>query len=260
LLKYGVFPENLKTAKVTPIYKTGDPSDVSNYRPISVLTCFSKILERAMYNRLYSFLTINNILYDKQFGFKSGHSTNHAIIHLVQEIFKAFDENKFTLGVFIDLSKAFDTVDHNILLHKLKNYGIINYNLLWFKSYLTNRKQYISFNDSKTDLATISCGVPQGSILGPLLFLIYINDLNKFSNILNSILFADDTNLFYSNKDINYLFETVNKELAKLSEWFIANKLSINIKKTKYTFFHRLHEKRHQKRCELEGAHKYNPK
>ena len=243
-LKYGVFPENLKIAKVTPIYKTGDPSDVSNYRPISVLTCFSKILERVMYKRLYSFLTINNILYDKQFGFKSGHSTNHAIIHLVHEIFKAFDENKFTLGVFIDLSKAFDTVDHNILLHKLKNYGVVNNNLLWFKIYLTNRKQYISFNDSKTDLATISCGVPQGSILGPLLFLIYLNDLSKFSNILNSILFADDTNLFYSNKDINYLFETVNKELAKLSEWFIANKLSINIKKTKYTFFHRLHEKR----------------
>ncbi|XP_065650966.1 uncharacterized protein LOC136079171 [Hydra vulgaris] len=113
-LKHGVFPENLKCAKVTPIYKTGDPSDVSNYRPISILTCFSKILERVMYNRLFSFLTNNKILYDKQFGFKSGHSTDHVIIHLVHEIFKAFDENKFTLGVFIDLSKAFDTVDHNI--------------------------------------------------------------------------------------------------------------------------------------------------
>ncbi|XP_065650268.1 uncharacterized protein LOC136078422 [Hydra vulgaris] len=122
-LKQGVFPDNLKIAKVIPVLKSGDPSDVTNYRPISILSCFSKILERVMYNRLYSFLNVNNILFHKQFGFKSGHSTDHAITHLVHDIFKGFDEDKYTLGVFIDLSKAFDTVNYQILLSKLKSYG-----------------------------------------------------------------------------------------------------------------------------------------
>ncbi|XP_065671806.1 uncharacterized protein LOC136089681 [Hydra vulgaris] len=202
-LKQGVFPDNLKIAKVIPVLKSGDPSDVTNYRPISILSCFSKILERVMYNRLYSFLNVNNILFHKQFGFKSSHSTDHAITHLVHDIFKGFDEDKYTLGVFIDLSKAFDTVNHQILLSKLKSYGIINTNLSWFDSYLTNRKQFISYDSGKTEYKSITCGVPQGSILGPLLFLVYINDLYKFSNILNLILFADDTNLFYSSNDIS---------------------------------------------------------
>ncbi|XP_065664405.1 uncharacterized protein LOC136086066 [Hydra vulgaris] len=242
-LKEGVFPEKIKIARVVLIFKSGDPSDVTNYRPISVLTCISKVLERIMYNRLYSFLIQNNILYNKQFGFKSGHSTDHAILHLVHDIFKGFNEKKYTLGVFIDLSKAFDTVDHLILLSKLEFYGIKNSNLAWFKSYLSNRKQYISYDGDKTDNMIITCGVPQGSVLGSLLFLIYVNDLYKFSNILNTTLFADDTNLFYSHEDINILFLTVNKELDNLTQWFKANKLSLNITKTKYTLFHRVHKK-----------------
>ncbi|XP_065671679.1 uncharacterized protein LOC136089556 [Hydra vulgaris] len=186
---------------------------------------------------------LNNILYSKQFGFKKSHSTDHAIVHLVHDIFKSFDENKYTLGVFINLSKAFDTVDHYILLTKLENYGIKHINIAWFKSYLSNRKQYISYNEGKTTNMNITCGVPQGSILGPLLFLIFINDLSKACTELDTILFADDKNLFYAHNDINILFKSVNKELLNLTEWFNANKLSLNVTKTKYTFFHRFHDR-----------------
>ena len=139
----------------------------------------------------------------------------------------------------MDLSKAFDTVYHVILINKLDHYGVKGRNLLWFKSYLNNRRQFITHNNSKTSFANISCGVPQGSILGPLLFLLYVNDLPNAFSVLDPIMYADDTNLFYSNNDIETLFSTVNMELEKISEWFKANKLSLNIKKTNYTLFHK---------------------
>ena len=148
-------------------------------------------------------------------------------------------ENIFTLGIFIDLSKAFDTVNHQILLKKLEYYGIRNNSLKWFENYLHKRQQYLHADDITTNLQRIRCGVPQGSILGPLLFLIYVNDLNKSSTKLQPIMFADDTNLFYSHKNINVLFNTVNKELEKIDEWFKSNKLSLNVKKTNYIFFHK---------------------
>ena len=202
-IEKGIFPDDLKIAKVTPIYKADDKSDLSNYRPISVLSCFSKILERIMYNRLYQYLTENKILYPKQFGFQTGHSTEHAIVQLVDQILESFEYNKYTLGVFIDLSKAFDTVDHSILLKKLELYGVTNRNHSWFKNYLSNRKQFIQINDEEnTELETITCGVPQGSILGPLLFLLYVNDLKNASNLLDTIMYADDTNLFLTHKDL----------------------------------------------------------
>ena len=237
-LNKGIFPDKLKVARVTPIFKAGEKERVSNYRPISVLNCFSKILERIMYNRLYSFLVENNILYDKQFGFQNKHSTEHAILQLTNQILQSFSQDKFTIGVFIDLSKAFDTVDHTILLKKLSFYGVRNNNLKWFRSYLSKRKQYISTEQGDTEMGTIKCGVPQGSILGPLLFLIFVNDLTK-STSLDPIMFADDTNLFYSNKNIDTLFEIVNKELIKINIWFQANKLSLNANKTNYIFFHK---------------------
>ena len=167
-IKKGVFPDDLKIAKITSIYKADDKSDLSNFRPISMLSCFLKILERIMYNRLYQYLTENKILYPKQFGFQTGHSTKHAIVQLVDQILESSEYNKYTLGVFIDLSKAFDTVDHSILLKKLELHGVTDRNLSWFKNYLSNRKQFIQINNEKiTDLETITCGVPQGSVLGP---------------------------------------------------------------------------------------------
>jgi len=182
---------------------------------------------------------MNNILYAKQYGFQKGHSTEHAIMQLVDQINNSFEHDQYTLGVFIDLSKAFDTVDHEILIAKLENYGIKGNNLNWFKSYLKNRKQFIRVENISTDFQEIVCGVPQGSILGPLLFLIYINDLKDASNILNSIMLADDTNLFYSHRNIENLFSTMNIELENINEWFKANKLSLNVKKTKFILFYK---------------------
>ena len=149
----------------------------------------------------------------------------------------SFERNQFTLGIFIDLSKAFDTVDHKILISKLKNYGVRGKDLNWFESYFNNRKQFITYNNKYTSFETIACGVPQGSILGSLLFLIYVNDLNQVSNILDPMMFADDTNFFYSHHQIKTLFETVNCELKNISQWFRANKLSLNIKKQSMHYF-----------------------
>ena len=243
-LKDGVFPDHLKIAKVTPLFKSGDPANISNYRPISVLPCFSKILERIMYNRLYKYMTENNLLYPKQFGFRNGHSTDHAIAQLVDQIHESFEKDQYTLGVFIDLSKAFDTVDHSILLEKLEIYGVNESNLDWFRSYLTGRQQYIKIDENlETHRQNIVCGVPQGSILGPLLFLLYVNDLPNSSTYLDPVMFADDTNLFLANRSIQELFSIANKELNKISDWFTANKLSLNVTKTKFSLFHKASRK-----------------
>ena len=148
-LQAGIFPDPLKIGKVTPVFKTGDLKEISNYRPISVLPCFSKILERIMHNCLCSYLVNEKILYSKQFGFQKGHSTEHVIAQLADQIHESFENDNYTLGVFIDLSKAFDTIDHAILLKKLENYGIKDRNLAWFRSYLTNKKQYIQVTDGR---------------------------------------------------------------------------------------------------------------
>ena len=238
-LAKGVFPDKLKLAQVTSIFKKGNNTLVTNYRSISVLPCFSKLLECIMYNRLYKFLLENNILYQKQFGFQNAHSTEHAILQLVNQITEAFSQGKYTLGIFLDLSKAFDTVNHNILLEKLKAYGIQSENLKWFRSYSSNRKQFILYDDFKTKVKNVKWGVPQGSILGPLFFFIFVNDCSNSTKVLDPVLFADNTNLFCSDNNIRTLFETAKQELSQIIDWFLANKLSLNVEKTKYMLFHK---------------------
>ena len=238
-LQSGVFPDLLKIAIVSPILKTGDIADISNLRSISVLLCFSKILERVMYNRLYQYLTDQKILHSQQVGFRKRHSTEHAIVQFVDQTYESFENDNYTVGIFVNLSKAFDTVDHEILLKKLEIYGIMGANLTWFRNYLKNRKQYICINnDNKTNQQKVTCGVPQGSVHGSLLFLIYVNDLPSASNLLNNI-FVDDANLFFEHKDISVLFSTVSRELQNINEWFISNKLSLNVKKKKFSLFHK---------------------
>ena len=233
----GIIPNEFKMAIVTPVFKTNDKESFSNYRPISVLPCFSKILEKLMYKRIIKFLDKHNILNEHQYGFRKKHSTNHAILELVTKITNAIENNQYTMGVFLDLSKAFDTVNHAILLHKLEHYGIRGIVLEWFKNYLQFRKQAVKYKTTKSDSLTISCGVPQGSVLGPLLFLIYINDISKCSQILSFILFADDTNLFLIHHDLETLIRIMNEELKKVALWLTANKLSLNVNKTHLMIF-----------------------
>ena len=233
----GIFPDIMKLAKVIPLFKKGCPLTASNYRPISLLSVFSKMTEKVMYERLYKFLEKHEILYTLQFGFRASHSIDHTLVSLTEAIKNSLDNGKFGCGIFIDLQKAFDTVNHDILLTKLEHYGIRGTVLVWFKSYLMDRKQYVSVNGSNSGHLSVTCGVPQGSVLGSLLFLIYINDLPQSSSKLAFYLFADDTNIYYEDENLTLLQRTVNKELKKVKMWLDVNKLSLNIDKTNFVIF-----------------------
>ena len=218
-LSSGIVPHQMKIARVIPLFKSGDKSTFTNYRPISILPAFSKILERIVYNRILSYLNERNILSDSQFGFRKNHSTEYALSILYDRLSNAIDNNEYTAGIFLDLSKAFDTVNHQILLEKLNHYGIRGVAHSWISSYLSNRKQFVQYDSVCSAHSVISCGVPQGSILGPLLFLIYINDLCNVSKVLDFILFADDTNIFFSHRNEDYLQNTLNVELDNVTNW-----------------------------------------
>ena len=234
----GIFPEKLKTAKVIALFKKGDCELPSNYRPISLLSIFSKIFEKLMYKRLYKFLEIHNVLYSLQFGFQQNHSIDHALVSMTEDIRNTLDNKKFGCGIFIDLQKAFDTVNHQILLSKLEHYGIRGCALNWFRSYLSDRQQYVCINESNSRMMKITCGVPQGSVLGPLPFLIYINDLPHVSKKLKFYLFADDTNIYCKSDNLSNLVKSVNTELKLVKKWLDVNKLSLNIEKTNFIVFH----------------------
>ena len=233
----GNFPELLKKADVCPIYKKNDKTRCENYRPISLLSNLSKLYERAMHTRIYDFLEQSNVFYKFQFGFRKKYSTNHALLSIVEEIRESLDNKSFACGVFIDLEKAFDTVNHNILLGKLEHYGIRGIANDWFRSYLTSRKQRVKLGCEKSDYLDITCGVPQGSILGPLLFLLYIHDMNKAVKHSCIHHFADDTNLLCKDKDLKILRKKMNEDLKLIFEWLCANRLSLNVAKTEFIIF-----------------------
>ena len=236
----GIFPGLLKISKINPIHKKDSKLLISNYRPISLLSNINKIIEKLMFKRLYDFLEKYKCIYDLQFGFRENHSTNHAIISIIQKIQDAIKNNNFAIGVFIDLQKAFDTVNHSILLNKLEHYGISGISNTWFKSYLTDRQQFVSIGGESSDFTTTEHGVPQGSVLGPLLFLIYINDLHQCINNSTSFHFADDTNLLYvpPNKVRNKnIVRRLNVDLKSLNNWLMANKISLNSSKTELIIF-----------------------
>ena len=235
--RQGKFPNKLKLTVVFPIHKAESKMIVSNYRPISILPIISKLLEKIMHKRLMSFIKQFNLLDTQQFGFQKHCSTEHAIIDLYSKIVSSIDQREKSCCIFLDFAKAFDTVNHNILLQKLEYYGVRGVCLDWFKSYLENRKQCVEVGQEKSDYLKIKCGVPQGSVLGPLLFLLYINDISLSSKILQFHLFADDTSIFYSHKDIKILERNINIELKSVSNWLIANKLSLNVKKSNLLIF-----------------------
>jgi len=219
------------------VFKKGDRSQPSNYRPISLLSIFDKLLEKLMFNRLISFLERNSILYNYQFGFRKNHSTSLALIDVVDNIYQNLDASLTVVGIYLDLTKAFDTVNHELLLYKLQNYGIRGIAYHWFKSYLCNRQQFTVINNVSSCFTYVPCGVPQGSTLGPLLFLLYINDISRVLPGENVKLFADDTNLFISGVDVNTLNQKCNYCIDTLNRWFVANRLHVNVDKTNIMVF-----------------------
>ena len=234
----GIFPDYLKVANVNPIHKKEASDNPSNYRPISILSVSSKIFEKLMYTRLYKFLDTYKTLYHLQFGFRENYSTTQALMSLTETIKHSIDSGKFGCGIFLDLHKAFDTINHDILLKKMEHYGIRGNVLHWFESYIKGRSQYVTVNGNSSEILPITCGVPQGSVLGPLLFLIYVNDLPYVSKVLTFYLFSDDTSFYYDSDNLTTLQKVVNRELCKVRKWLEANRLSLNISKTNYVIFH----------------------
>ena len=242
--------KNANCTKVVPVFKKDSKLDYSNYRPISLLSNIEKILEKLMYKRLCTFLDYNNIIYDLQFRFRQQYSTSHALINITENIRKALDDGNIGCGVSVDLHKAFDTGNHQILLAKSNHYGIRGVSNDWFKSYLPNRNQFVSINGYEYGLAVINSD-PQGSVLGPLLFLLYINDFNPAITFCKVHHFPDDTNLLCLSNSIKKLNKLVNADLKRPLNWLNANKISLNLKETEMIIFK-------SKQKKLEGDLKIN--
>ena len=213
-----------------------------NYRPISIILPISKIIEKCLVERLKNFLSHHNILSDSQYGFRNKHSTEHALINFVDYVTAEKEDGKFVLGIYVDIKKAFDSVNHEILLNKLYKYGIRGVPQTLIKNYLSNRSQRVKLYDKHgykilSNQQYVTCGVPQGSVLGPLLFLLFVNDMKNASLIFKAFTFADDTNLFISHHSMDELYASANRELRKIEDWLACNKLCPNIEKTCYQLY-----------------------
>ena len=235
-LEQGIFPDSLNIAKVIPIFKRGYRL-LCNYRAISVLPALSKIFERCILNQLMFYFTIENILIPNQYGFRSDNTTTDCLVDLIDEKTLALDEGCYAVSLFLDLSKAFDTVNHSSLLSKLNFFGIRDVENQWSSSYLIKRKQRVYVNGAESSFLSVNSGVPQGSILAPFLFLVYINDIVNATNYFSLRLFADDTSLTATDRNLDALLHLINSELPAIYDWLCSNKLTLNLSKTKYVVF-----------------------
>jgi hypothetical protein len=235
-LSTGNFPSKLKQCRVVPIFKAGDQLECDNYRPISMLSSISKVLEKIVADKLVFHLTSNNLLYQHQYGFLPKRSTEHNLMYVLDYITSALNDGMYCIGVFLDLRKAFDVCSHSILLEKLKKMGINDTALEWFRNYLSGRSQKVDINGTLSESKDINISVIQGSILGPILFLCYINDFWNVTSLF-SALFADDTTCLGKGKVLRDLILYVNEELQKIANWFRSNKMAVNTAKTKFIIF-----------------------
>jgi hypothetical protein len=250
-LSTGNFPSKLKKSRIVPIFKAGDCENCDNYRPISLLSTLSKILEKIVQKKLVNHLESNNLLYKHQYGFIRGKCTEYNLLHVTNKITEALNDGKYCVGIFLDLKKAFDVCSHQILLQKLeKGFGIRGSALQWFRNYLGGREQVVDVNGSLSQPRDINISVLQGSILGPILFLCYINDLPSVTN-LDTFLFADDTSGLKAGNNLPELIEHCNVELQKMANWFRANKMCVNTSKTKFIVFHTRGKRLDPQQCNL---------
>ena len=228
----GVFPNSLKIARVFPIFKSGNRSHVTNYRPISILCILSKMFKKLMYRRLMAYLDRFALLNDNQFGFRKLRGTSDAILEFLNDVHGSFETKSQSVAVCLDFSKAFDTINHDVLLRKLDHMGVRGLARHWFASYLTGRYQQVGLGGASSELRLLSTGVPQGSVLGPLLFIIYINEMSGVCSELKCVHYADDTTVYFSHIDVNSLVLTMQTGLERLEAWFRSNRLVLNVSKT----------------------------
>ena len=236
-IQQGYFPHELKSGCITPIFKKGVKSSLKNYRPVCSLSSISKIIEKVVHNRMIKFIDKYEILSSKQFGFRKNMGTETALANYIDYLLSGLKDKKYTVSIFMDLSKAFDVLNHNILKSKLEHYGFRSNFLNFLMSFIENREYFVSANGHISDKRTVNIGVPQGSTLGPLLFLLYINDMVNCSNILKFSLFADDSTASHSDSDLNTTLNTIKEEFSKVLDWLLANKLIINLQKTHLMLF-----------------------